>query len=45
VTCQSSRPSGDGCSREPIRPLGEDEHRRAEELYADLDAGIDRLIE
>ena len=34
-----------GHVREPIRPLGEDEHRRAEELYADLDAGIDRLID
>jgi 4-hydroxy-tetrahydrodipicolinate synthase len=30
--------------REPIRPLGEAESARAEELYADLDAELDRLL-
>jgi len=33
-----------GTVREPIRPLGEDERRRAEELYAELDDGIERLV-
>lgn len=30
--------------REPLRPLGEAETTRAEELYADLDADIDRIL-
>jgi len=34
-----------GTVREPLRPLGEAERQRAEALYADLDADIDRLIE
>jgi len=33
-----------GTVREPIRPLGEAERQRAEELYAELDDNIDRLI-
>jgi len=33
-----------GHVREPIRPLGDAERDRAEELYARLDDGIDRLL-
>jgi len=33
-----------GSVREPLRPLGEDERERAETLYDELDADIDRLI-
>jgi len=33
-----------GTVREPIRPLGDEEAQRAEELYQQLDDDIDRLI-
>mgnify|MGYP000557275768 CR=1 FL=1 len=34
-----------GNVREPIRPLREEDEARAEELYAELDANIERLID